>query len=81
MLGIMSRMAPMMPQDEEDKDFSVCEAGLLVAMHEMMEALEKGDARAAARAFHAAFQMCEAAPHEEVEHDEDKPAYVPPSIE
>jgi hypothetical protein len=67
----------------EDEKFDAAENGLIVAMHELKEALAEGDIMAAARAFHAAFQCCECQPHEEYDKDEeaDKPAYQPPPIE
>ena len=50
------------PDEEEDMDY------LEGCMAELCEAVKSGDAKGAAAAFRAAFQILESEPHEEGEH-------------
>ncbi len=58
------------PDEHSDKEPNENE-GLEECMSELSEALTSGDKKAAARAFKAAFQICESEPHEEGEHTND----------
>jgi hypothetical protein len=50
--------------DASDEDLD----GLEVAAHDALDAIKRSDAKALAEALKAAFELCDAEPHEEGEH-------------
>lgn len=66
---ILARLKPAPKAEEKPKE---SDEGLHVAMQEFLDALADKDAKAAAKAFHAAFVLCESMPHEEYAGDEEE---------
>jgi len=65
--GVMTQMRAPDESKPEDKELS----GLEIAMEDFCNAHEHKDYKAMAKAFQAAFDLLELAPHDEIEHDQE----------
>ena len=63
--GLSMEQEPEAPEADEGDD-----EGLNTAARDLIDAIQAGDEAGVASAFKAAFQILEAAPHEEAEHEE-----------